>query len=40
MSIPWRLNDYWISVGKCRKEKIMKFLCEESTAKVNVAENP
>ena len=24
MSIPWRLNDYWISVGKCRKEKIMK----------------
>jgi hypothetical protein len=27
MSIPWRLNDYWISVGKCRKEKIMKFLC-------------
>jgi hypothetical protein len=27
MSIPWRLNDYWISVGKCRKEKIMKLLC-------------
>ena len=27
MSIPWRLNDYCISVGKCRKEKIMKLLC-------------
>src|SRR5258707_11925361 len=27
MSLPWRLNDYWISVVKYRKEKVMKFLC-------------